>query len=191
MPIGNQKLIAIGASTGGIDAVENVLLRLPAHVPPILLVVHMQPGITGLFASRLEDILNYPVKEAETGDLLERGKILIAPGGKHMKVVNKLGRLAVECYAGPRVQHVIPSADVLFESLAPISGPSTIGVILTGIGADGARGLLQMRMAGAQTIGQDEKTCLVYGMPKVAKEMGAVQYELPLDKIADKIMTLI
>ncbi|MCL2216272.1 MAG: CheB methylesterase domain-containing protein [Defluviitaleaceae bacterium] len=187
----NQKVVAIGASTGGVDALERVLSQFPASMPPIVLAVHMAKGMTKLLANRFDDQLKLTAKEAETGDLLERGTVLIAPAGKHMKVINKNGRLAVECFIGPKVNHVIPSVDILFESLAPLTGKNAVGVILTGIGADGARGLVAMRDNGAATIGQDEKTCVVYGMPKVAKDMGAVQHELPLDLIAGKILSLV
>jgi len=186
-----QKVIAIGASTGGIDALEKILVRLPPSVPPVVIVVHLQPGIARLFANQLDDSLKLSVKEAEAGDQLKQGHVFIAPSGKHMKINNKLGKLVIECFNAPKVQHVIPSADVLFESVADEVRKNAIGVLLTGIGADGARGLLRMRAQGAPTIGQNEATCTVYGMPKVAKEMGAVDYELPLNQIADKILSLL
>ena len=185
-----RKVIAIGASTGGVEALDVLLSRLSVRVPPVVLVLHMPVGFTKLLAARLDGILSVSVKEAESGDFLATGKILIAPAGKHMKVVNLNGRWAVECFVGPKVQSVIPSADVLFESVAETFGANGIGTILTGMGGDGARGLLKMRESGAATIGQDRATSAIYGMPKVAKEMGSVQYELPLDKIADKIMSL-
>ena len=188
---GNGKIIAIGASTGGVDALEQILTRFPANIPPVVLVIHMLPGMTRLYAGKLDSILKLSVKEAKSGDVLTPGRVLLAPAGKHMKIVNQQGKLIVECYAGEKVQHVIPSVDVLFESVAKELGPNAIGVILTGIGADGASGLLEMKESGAATIGQDEKTCIVYGMPKVAKSMGAVEYELPLGQIADKILALI
>jgi len=183
----SSKVVAIGASTGGVEALETLMARFPMNIPPVVLVIHMPVGFTKLFAARLDTLLKYTVKEAQTGDILTRNQILIAPAGKHMKVVNKDGRLVVECFVGPKVQSVIPSADVLFESVAENIRHNAIGVILTGMGADGARGLLKMREKGAVTIGQDRETSAIYGMPKVAFEMGAVQYQLPLGKIADKI----
>jgi len=186
------KLIAIGVSIGGYDAVEAVLRTLPASLPPVLIVMHLQQGMPKLFAARLNGLKTFLVKEAESGDSFKSGQVLIAPGGKHMKVVNHLGKLAVMCYEGPRTKHhVIPSADILFESVANEVKQNAIGIVLTGLGGDGAEGLLKMREQGAVTIGQDEETCYVYGMPKVAKEMGAVEHELPLSKIADKIMSLL
>ena len=188
---GNIKTIAIGASTGGVDALATILKQLPPETPPILLTIHMQPGMTRLYADQLDNQLVLSVKEAETGDALLTGSVLVAPTGKHMKVVNRCGNLSVNCQPGEKVQHALPSVDVLFESVAEEIRGNAIGVILTGIGADGARGLLKMRNSGASTIGQDEDTCVVYGMPKVANEMGAVMYELPLNQIADKILSLI
>ncbi|MCL2840665.1 MAG: CheB methylesterase domain-containing protein [Defluviitaleaceae bacterium] len=186
--VGNQKVIAIGASTGGVDALEKVLMRLPVSIPPIVIAIHMAVGMTKLFSDRLDDLLRVNVKEAQTGDILTQGQVLIAPAGKHMKVVSRMGKLVVECFSGLKINHVIPSIDVLFESIAPLKGKNAVGVILTGIGADGAKGLLTMRTQGATTIGQDEKTSVVYGMPKVAMEIGAVQHQLPINMIADKIL---
>jgi len=188
---GFNKVIAIGASTGGVEALETILSLLPARIPPVVLVIHMPVGFTKLFAARLDGLLRMSVKEAQSGDVLTQGQILIAPAGKHMKVVNRNGRLTVDCFVGPKVQFVIPAADVLFESVAEHVKKNAIGVILTGMGADGARGLLAMREQGAKTIGQDKATSIIYGMPKVAMDMGAVEHQLPLSKIADKIMSLV
>ena len=184
-----RKLIAIGASTGGVEALDKILSRFPAEMPPMVLVLHMQIGFTKLFAARLNKKLAISVKEAQTGDLLLPGQLLVAPAGQHMIVVNRSGKMAVECYTGEKVQFVIPSADVLFNSVAEVFRQDALGIILTGIGADGASGLLKMRENGALTIGQDQATCSIYGMPKVAYEMGAVEFQLPLDRIADKILT--
>jgi len=186
-----QKIIAIGASTGGVDALEKILVWFQLPMPPILIAIHMPAGMTRLFANRLDEIVKMDVKEAENGDIVKPDHVYIAPAGKHMKVVNRLNKLTLECFAGAKVNHVIPSADVLFESLASLAKKSAVGVILTGIGADGAKGLMEMRNQGAATIGQDEKTSVVYGMPKVAMEMGAVQHQLPLNMIADKILSFI
>jgi len=186
-----QKLIAIGASTGGVEALEKLLADFPANVAPTIIVIHMPLGFTSLFAKRLDSKLAPTIKEAETGDFLETGVVLIAPAGKHMKLVSRQGKYAVECFVGPKVQSVIPSADVLFESVADLPGLNSVGVILTGLGADGAAGLLKMRNKGAKTIGQDKASCTIYGMPKVAFENGAVQFQLPLDQIASKILSLV
>ncbi|MCL1878499.1 MAG: CheB methylesterase domain-containing protein [Defluviitaleaceae bacterium] len=185
------RLIAIGVSMGGIEALQKVLLPLPAHTPPIVIVMHLQPGIARLFAGRIDQVSQLSVKEAKTGDVLSHGKVLIAPAGLHMKVVSRGGNLVTECYYGEKVEFVIPSADELFQSVAAEVGNDAIGVILTGIGKDGAKGLLQMRKAGAITLGQNEKSCAVYGMPKVAKEIGAVETELTPEEISAKILSLI
>ncbi|MCL2350734.1 MAG: CheB methylesterase domain-containing protein [Defluviitaleaceae bacterium] len=188
----NKRIIAIAASTGGIEALAQVLPKLPANIPPVALVIHMSTGFTKLYAARFNSF-NYPLtmKEAETGDVLKRGQILIAPAGRHMKIVSRAGQMVAECFHGPKVQYVIPAADVLFESVAKELQKDAVGVILTGMGKDGADGLLAMRKAGALTIGQDRETSIIYGMPKVAFEVGAVQYQEPLDKIAAKIMSLL
>lgn len=191
LSVGTQKVIAIGASTGGVEALEHLFHLLPPTIPPVVLVIHMPIGFTKLFAARLNKMMKITVKEAQQADYLLHGQVLVAPAGKHMQIIRHNDRLAVDCYLGEKVQHVIPSADVLFESVAKTLQKDAIGVILTGMGADGARGLLSMRECGAVTIGQNRETCAIYGMPKVAKEMGAVEYELPLDKIADKILSLV
>lgn len=185
------KLIAIGASMGGVEASQAVLEEFPENIPPVVMVVHMPLGFTKLFAARLDAKLAVRVKEAETGDYLEQGTVLIAPAGKHMEVVRQQGKLAVRCFIGDKVQSVIPSVDVLFNSIAEELGPNAVGVILTGLGADGADGLLEMKKRGAETIGQDKATSVMYGMPKVAFEKGAVKYQLPLSQIAKKILSLI
>ena len=187
----NNKIIAIGASTGGVEALTQVLSGFPVEIPPVLLVIHMPPGFTKLFAQSLNDKLAISIKEAQSGDYLIPGQVLIAPAGKHMKLVRLNGRLAVECYLGERVSFVIPSADVLFESVANIVKQDAIGVIMTGLGADGASGLLKMYNSGAVTIGQNKETCIIYGMPKVAKELGAVKHEVPLNRIAPTILSLL
>lgn len=186
-----KKVVVIGASTGGIEALEQVFSRLPLSIPPILLVVHMPVGFTRLYAARLQASYTFAFKEAESGDDIEDGRVLIAPAGRHARIVSDRGKLVTECYHGEKVQYVIPSADVLFESAANVLQSQAIGVILTGMGADGARGLLKMREAGAQTIGQDRESSVVYGMPKVAAEVGAVMHVEPITKIAEKIMSLV
>ncbi|MCL2400344.1 MAG: CheB methylesterase domain-containing protein [Defluviitaleaceae bacterium] len=187
----NDKIVAIASSTGGVDALETILSKLSANVPPIVLVQHMPSGFTKFFAERLNGKYPLDIKEAQTGDYLLQGQMLIAPAGNHMHLVQRNGKLLVECYLGQKIHGVIPSADVLFESIANILKKNAVGVILTGMGSDGARGLMLMHNNGAKTIGQNKETCVVYGMPKVAKDLGAVDYELPIDQIADKIMTLV
>ncbi|MCL2855887.1 MAG: CheB methylesterase domain-containing protein [Defluviitaleaceae bacterium] len=188
---GLGKIIAIGASTGGVEALGQLLSGLPDSAPPVLLVIHMQAGMTRLFANHLDGDIKLSVKEAVDGDVLKKGQVFIAPSGKHMRVISRNGQqVFVECKAGAKVQSCIPSADVLFDSVADVFKQNAIGVILTGVGADGARGLLRMREKGASTIGQDEQSSAVYGMPKVAMEMGAVQHQLPLNRIANKILSL-
>ena len=186
-----NKIVAIASSTGGVEALEKVISLLPKDIPPILSVQHMPSGFTKLFADRLNSLYPQNIKEAQTGDYLLSGQILIAPAGNHMKLVNRSGKLAVDCFIGPKMHGVIPAADILFESVANIQRSNAVGVVLTGMGADGARGLMLMRNNGAKTIIQNEATCVVYGMPKVAKDLGAVDFELPIDSIAGKIMELV
>ncbi|MCL1845025.1 MAG: CheB methylesterase domain-containing protein [Defluviitaleaceae bacterium] len=185
------KLIAIGVSMGGFEALEKVLGPMPADSPPIVIVMHLQPGIAKLFAAKIDRKFNISAKEAATGDILAPGKMFIAPAGLHMKIINRFGRLTIDCFLGEKEEFVMPAANVLFESVAAEVGKDAIGVILTGIGADGAKGLLKMRNAGATTLGQDEKSCAVYGMPKVAMEKGAVEIQMTPDEIAQKIISLL
>lgn len=188
--MGSGRIVAIGASTGGIDALTHVFSGLPERIPPILLVVHLPAGFTKLYAARLTTTYKFQIKEAESRDEVVAGRVLIAPAGRHMAVRPEGGRLLVDCFVGEKVQYVMPSADVLFESVAKFVGKAAVGVILTGMGADGAQGLKKMRESGASTIGQNRETCVVYGMPKVAAEIGAVEHVLPLDMVAKKIMEL-
>jgi len=185
-----QKIIAIGSSTGGTNALEALLKALPENMPPLVVVQHMPSGFTKLFADRLNAIYKQDIKEAQTGDYLMRGRLLLAPADKHMKVIRRNGKLAVECFIGNRIHGVMPAADVLFESVADVVKSEAVGVILTGMGNDGARGLLKMKQTGCKVIGQDEASCIVYGMPKAAKDIGAVHYELPLDQIPEMMMHL-
>jgi len=188
-----KTLIAIGASTGGTDAIAEVMRALPAGLPGIVIVQHMPGEFTGMFSHRLNSLCNFPVVEAKSGDRVEPNKALVAPGGFQFKVTRGVGGegLAVAINPGEKVSGHCPSVDVMFASVAEACGAKAIGVILTGMGQDGANGLLAMRQAGAQTIGQDERTCIVYGMPKVAFDKGAVRYQLPLDQIAAKIVALL
>ena len=183
-----NKLIAIGASTGGTKAIEAVITRLPSGTPGIVTVQHMPPVFTKSFAERLDSICSLNVKEAEDGDLVEPGRVLLAPGNFHMQVEKRGAKYYVKIKQGPPVHHHRPSVDVLFKSVAKSAGVNATGVILTGMGADGANGLLEMRQHGAHTIGQDEATSVVFGMPKEAKKIGAVTEVLPLMSIPGAII---
>ncbi|MCM1542269.1 MAG: chemotaxis response regulator protein-glutamate methylesterase [Blautia sp.] len=184
---GKNLVIAIGASTGGTEAIFSVMKDYGADLPGIVVVQHMPPGFTDMYAKRLDNQCRVRVKEARTGDRVLPGTVLIAPGGdKHMHLVKVNGAYQVEIKAGPKVNGHCPSVDVLFESVAKVAGSNALGIILTGMGGDGAKGLLAMRKAGARTIGQDESTCVVYGMPKVAYDLGAVEFQEKLSNIADK-----
>ena len=180
---GSDLVVAIGASTGGTEAIFSVVQGFGTDIPGVVIVQHMPPGFTDMYAKRLDNQCKVIVKEAETGDQVKPGHVLIAPGGdRHMRLVKVNGVYQVECKAGPKVNGHCPSVDVLFDSVAKVAGPKALGIILTGMGGDGARGLLEMRRAGARTIGQDESTCVVYGMPKVAYDLGAVEFQ---DKLQD------
>jgi two-component system, chemotaxis family, protein-glutamate methylesterase/glutaminase len=181
-------LIAIGASTGGTQAIEEVLLQIPEQCPPILIAQHIPPVFSASFATRLNSICRMEVKEAKDGDLVSPGRALVAPGNFHMTLVRRDGVSRVAVADGPRVHYQRPAVDVLFHSIAEARVPKTVGVLLTGMGSDGARGLLEMRQSGAFTIAQDEASCVVFGMPKVAIEQGAAQKVVPLSKIASQLM---
>ncbi len=185
-------IVAIGASTGGTEAIFAVAKEYGTDIPGIVVVQHMPPGFTSMYAKRLNDQCRIQVKEAQTGDRVLPGHMLIAPGGdQHMRLVKVNGGYQVECKRGPRVNGHCPSVDVLFESVAKNAGSDAVGIILTGMGGDGAKGLLAMRKAGARTIGQDESTCVVYGMPKVAYDLGAVEYQEKLTQIAGRTYALL
>jgi len=185
-------LVAIGASTGGTEAICSVVKEYGPDIPGIVCVQHMPPGFTQMYAKRLNDQCRIQVKEAETGDRVLPGHMLIAPGGdRHMHLVKVNGSYQVEIKAGPKVNGHCPSVDVLFESVAKAARSDAVGIILTGMGGDGAKGLLAMRKAGARTIGQDESTCVVYGMPKVAYDLGAVEYQEKLSDIARRTYSVL
>lgn len=184
-------VIAIGASTGGTEAIFEVVKQFRTDIPGVVIVQHMPPGFTEMYANRLNNQCQVAVKEAVTGDRVLPGRVLIAPGDKHMRLVKVNGVYQVECKAGEKVSGHCPSVDVLFSSVAKTAGKDALGVILTGMGGDGANGLLEMRKAGAKTIGQNEATCVVYGMPKVAYDIGAVQYQMELSSITNKIYGLL
>lgn len=188
---GRQKIVVIASSTGGTTALEEIIKRLPQDSPPIVIVQHMPGGFTKLFADRLDALYPQEVIEAETGDLLMRGRILLAPADRHIKLVKHQSHIAVDCFVGQRIHGVMPAADVLFDSVAELVGGNAVGVVLTGMGNDGAAGLKRMHVAGCTNIGQDEDSSVVYGMAKAAKGMGAIHYELPLTDIAAKIMQLV
>lgn len=182
-PSMHTQLIAIGASTGGTEAIYSLLQSLPNDMPGIAIVQHIPAGFSKMFAERLNRTLHLQVKEAETGDMIESGKVLIAPGDRHMRLRKSGSTFKVECYAGDRVNGHCPSVDVLFESAAKEAGSRSVGILLTGMGYDGARGLLAMRRKGAGTIGQDEHSSVVYGMPRAAYELGAVEKQCALADI--------
>ena len=184
---GRISLIALGASTGGTEALARVVKNLVPPLPPIVIVQHIPPGFSRLFAQRLDRESMLSAKEAADGDRLLDNHVYVAPGDQHLRV-RAAGGFFATCARGPKVNGHCPSVDVLFESVAKTVGSRALGVIFTGMGADGAEGLRRMREAGAQTLGQDEKTCVVYGMPRAAYELGAVERQLPLDAIAGAIL---
>lgn len=184
----NAKLIAIGASTGGTQALQQVLVRMPENVPPILIVQHMPPNFTGSFARRLNDLCAITVREARNGDAVASGLALIAPGGFHMTLEKSNGAWTVATKGGPRVHFQRPAVDMLFHSVAQEAGPGVVGVLLTGMGKDGAEGLLEMKQRGAFTIAQDEHSCVVFGMPREAIKLSAADQIQPLDRIPHCIL---
>lgn len=186
-----HQIVAIGASTGGTEALREVLTRMPPDSPPILIVQHMPEKFTKAFAERLDSICSIQVREASDRDGVVPGTALIAPGNYHMELARSGARYYVKLNQNERVFHQRPSVNVLFKSVAHVSGANAVGVIMTGMGADGAGGLLEMRNEGAGTIGQDESSCIVYGMPKEAVKLGAVDRVVPLDKIPENILSMI
>ncbi|SDP16678.1 chemotaxis protein CheB [Selenomonas ruminantium] len=180
-------LIAIGASTGGTEALSAIITKLEPPLPGIVIVQHIPPMFSKLFSERLNTESRLTVKEAVSGDVVLPNHVYIAPGAKHMTISRMGTRYMLECKPGPPVHSVCPSVDVLFDSVADVAGNHAMGIILTGIGKDGAAGLLKMRQLGSPTIGQDAASSTVYGMPKAAFEMGAVQQQLPLLSIPDAI----
>jgi len=184
-----EHIIAIGTSTGGTQALEVVLTALPKDSPGIVVVQHMPEKFTAAFANRLNRISTVEIREAKHNDRLLPGLVLIAPGGKHMMLKRTGAHYLVEVKDGPLVNRHRPSVDVLFRSVAKCSGKNSLGIIMTGMGDDGAKGLVEMHDNGAKTIGQNEETCVVYGMPKEAVKLGAVDHEINLNSIAGKIIS--
>jgi two-component system chemotaxis response regulator CheB len=183
-----ERIVAIGTSTGGTQALELVLTALPRVSPGIVIVQHMPEKFTASFAERLNGLSQIEVREARNNDRVIPGLALIAPGGKHMLLKRNGAYYHVDVIDGPPVNRHRPSVDVLFRSVAKFAGKNSLGVIMTGMGDDGARGLKEMRDAGAHTLGQDEATCVVYGMPKEAMKLGAVEREVPLEHIPNAIL---
>jgi two-component system, chemotaxis family, protein-glutamate methylesterase/glutaminase len=183
----STRIVAIGASTGGTSALETVLSALPPTAPGIVVVQHMPARFTAAFAARLNCLGPLEVREAKPGDRVYPGLALIAPGGLHMTITQIRGQYAVHVFDGPLVNRFRPSVDVLFHSVAHTAGHNALGIMLTGMGDDGVAGLLEMRRLGARTLGQNEETCVVYGMPKEAYRRGAVEREVPLQSMAMEI----
>ena len=175
-----NKIIAIGASTGGTEAIKTILTAMPPNSPGIVIVQHMPANFTTSFAERLDSLSQITVKEANDGDSVSNGQALLAPGNFHMLLKRSGARYYVQVKKGPLIHHQRPAADVLFRSVANYAGANAVGIILTGMGSDGASGLLEMKKAGARTVAQDEKSCVVFGMPKEAIKLGA----------ADKVVSL-
>jgi len=183
-----EKLIAVGASTGGVEALHSLLTAFPADAPAILITQHMPASFTENFARRLDQQCAVTVSQAEDGARVLPGHVYIAPGGRHLELARSGANYMCRVHDGAPVSGHRPSVDVLFNSVAQMAGADAVGVILTGMGKDGAQGLLAMRRAGASTIGQDEATCVVYGMPKAAFDCGAVETELSLGRIPEQIL---
>ncbi|MDE6727934.1 MAG: chemotaxis-specific protein-glutamate methyltransferase CheB [Oscillospiraceae bacterium] len=186
-----EAIIALGASTGGTEALEQVIRLFPADTPPVIIVQHMPAGFTKLYSERLNRSCKMEVKEAVDGERLRRGLIVVGAGEHHLRLCKDLNGWYVSSKPGEKVSGHCPSVDVMFNSVADVAGPLAIGAILTGMGRDGADGLLRMRQAGAYTIGQDKETSVVYGMPMEAFNCGAVEVQAPLYKIADIILNML
>ena len=184
------RIVAVGASTGGVEALQELLTALPANAPPILVTQHMPAGFTASFARRLDERCSMSIVEASDGRRVMPGHVYIANGSQHLELARSGAHFHCHLHDGPPVSGHRPSVDVLFASVAAAAGEAAIGVILTGMGQDGAAGLLKMRKAGARTFGQDEASCLIYGMPKAAKLMGAVETERPLVRLPRDILDL-
>lgn len=189
--VATEPVIIIGASTGGTEAIKELLVALPAECPAILITQHMPPAFTKSFATRLDSLCRIRVKEAESGERVRAGHAYIAPGHSHLLIKRSNGAYATELSQGPPVNRHRPSVDVLFRSAAEHAGPNALGVILTGMGKDGAKGMLEMKQAGAYNVAQDEASCVVFGMPMQAIAAGAVSEILPLNQMAARIVALL
>ena len=189
-PAGLQRVIGIGASTGGVEALRDVLTPLPANMPPILVAQHMPPGFTDTFARRLDTLCRIHVKQAEDNETVRTGVAYIAPGGKHLVLVRRGGGYQLRVTEDPPVNRHRPSVDTLFRSIARAAGGQAIGVMLTGMGGDGADAMLEMSQNGAHTIAQDEASCVVFGMPRQAIAAGGVREVTPLADIAARLQAL-
>jgi two-component system, chemotaxis family, protein-glutamate methylesterase/glutaminase len=187
MVVTTDKVVAVGTSTGGTQALEVMLSALPRTVPGLVIVQHMPEKFTAAFAERLNGLCQIEVREARHGDRVLNGRALIAPGGRHMLLKRSGAQYHVDVVDGPAVNRHRPSVDVLFRSVARSAGSNALGVIMTGMGDDGARGMKEMREAGAATLAQDEASCVVYGMPKEAVKLGGVERSLPLGGIAREV----
>lgn len=185
-----NKIFAIGASTGGVQALTEVLKRFPSNAPGTVIVQHMPPKFTASFAERLNTECKVEVREAKTGDRVIPGRVLIAPGGFHMVLRRSGAEYTVEIVDGPLVHHQKPAVEVLFNSVARYAGANAVGAILTGMGADGAVGLLNMRKAGARTLAQDEASCVVFGMPMEAIKAGAAEKVVPLNQVTQTMIAM-
>lgn len=191
LSVTTNKIIAIGASTGGTEALRVVLSTMPPNAPGILVVQHMPAHFTTSFAERLNELSMITVKEAKDGDSVVNGLALIAPGNYHMLLKRSGARYYVQIKTGPMVHHQRPAADVLFHSVANYAGRNAVGAVLTGMGSDGAQGLLKMREAGARTVVQDEKSCIIFGMPKEAIKLGAAEKVVPLQNITGTALKMV
>lgn len=187
----NISTIAIGASTGGTEAILRVVKDLSVDMPGIVVTQHMPPIFTKMYADRLNKLCKMEVKEAQSGDIVTCGKIFIAPGDKHMQIIKKYNNYIIDCFNGEKVNGHCPSVDILLDSVAKTLGANAIGILLTGMGCDGAKGLLEMKKKGAFTIGQDEQSSVVYGMPKVAYNIGAVTKQVSLNNIPKMLYSLL
>lgn len=190
-PAGLQRVIGIGASTGGVEALRDVLMPLPAHMPPILIAQHMPPGFTETFARRLDTLCQVHVKQAEDNEAVRGGVVYIAPGGRHLVLARRGGGYLLRVTDDPPVNRHRPSVETLLQSIARAAGAQAIGVMLTGMGGDGAEAMVEMLRAGAHTIAQDEASCVVFGMPRQAIAAGGVREVLPLSEIAGRLEALV
>lgn len=187
---GGSRIIFVGASTGGTEAVKVFLLGIPADCPPVMIVQHMPESFTASFAARLDSLCKPRVIEAQGGEPLQSGTVYVAPGHSHLKIKRGAAGYLTELLKTPPVNRHRPSVDVLFDSAAEVVGRNAVGVILTGMGKDGACGLLRMRQAGARTFGQDEASCVVYGMPREAAMIGAVEEVAALGELSRRVLSV-